>query len=118
MKDRRLDRQDHPFLQRQVRIIGGVWHWPGIGEPRRFVTDEPHAVSHEFERIAVRRRARQFLYRGIYVAAPRPMPDRSSRRLLDRLDLAEQLFELGVGLAENGHSAKVTDIAIEVAAGV
>ena len=56
--------------------------------------------------------------RGEDVAAAGAGPDRLPRRLLDRLDLGEEILKLGVRLAQDGHPAEVADIALVVAAGV
>ena len=45
MLQRRLHRNDHAGFQRPLRIIGVVRDRTGIGQARRFVTDEPHAVG-------------------------------------------------------------------------
>ena len=52
------------------------------------------------------------------VAAHRAGLDRLHGGALDRLDLAQQVLELGVRLAEDRHAAEIADIAVIIAAGI
>ena len=52
------------------------------------------------------------------LAAHRAGADRLEGGALDRLDLAQQVLELGVRLAQDRHAGEVADIAVIVAAGI
>ncbi len=56
--------------------------------------------------------------RGVGHAPRRSRLDGLHRRALNALDLRQQIFELGVGLAVDRHPTEVADIAVIVAAGV
>ena len=52
---------------------------------------------------------------GIDLAAIGAGADRLHRRLLDRFDFSQEVFKLGVRLADDAHAGKVADIALIVA---
>ena len=60
----------------------------------------------------------QRLGRAVDHAAHGARLDRLHGGALDVLDLAQEVFELGIGLAVDGHAAEVADIAVIVAAGI
>ena len=52
------------------------------------------------------------------LAPPGPGPDRSARLHLNCVDHTEKILELGIGLAQDAHTAEIANIALKVAAGV
>ena len=75
-------------------------------------------MGDELERVTVGRAGEHLFRRGEDVAAESPGAARLSRRHLDRVDLGEEVGELGIRLALDRHAAEVADIALVVAAGI
>src|SRR5258705_3432434 len=118
MQDRGFDRDHHAALERQVVVGGRIEHQALAGQMRSLMTDEPHAVGEKVEMRQLLRASRGLFRRRIDVAAARPRANRLARRLLNGLDLAEQVLKLGVRLADTAHAAEIADIAVIIGAGV
>ena len=119
MQQRGFHRHHLAGFQWNVGVGRRIRHRPAIGEPRRLVADQAHAVGEEFHMIVVLRFRAQRLGGGVDVAAP------SRRRLIGFIAArwmlsisAEQIVKLGVGFALDRHAADVADIAVVIAAGV
>ena len=50
---RGLHRHHLAGFQRNVGVVGRIRHRPAVGEPRRFVADQAHAVREEFDVVVV-----------------------------------------------------------------
>ena len=115
MQQRGLDRNHHTGFQRALRIKGIVRHRAGIGEPRRFMAHESHAVSEKLVVIVQFRLLQNRFGRRIDFGPVHAGADRPEGGLLDRLDLGEKIFKLGVGFAGDAHARQIADIAVIVA---
>ncbi len=75
-------------------------------------------MRQEMHVVVLLRLAHQRIGRRIDVAAHPAGLDRLHGGALDLLDLAQQVLELGIGLAVDRHAAEIADIAVVIAAGV
>ena len=75
-------------------------------------------MRQEVRVVVMLRLAERRFRRGVDFAAHHAGLDRLEGGALNLLDLAEQVFELGVRLAEDRHAREVADIAVVVAAGI
>src|SRR5579884_2032776 len=90
--ERRLDRAHHSRFERLVGIFVRIRHRPAVGQPRRLMAHEAHAVREEFEMVVVLRLLHERLGRGVDFAAPNPGADRPHAGALDLLDFGEQIL--------------------------
>ena len=90
-----------------------------MDEPRRLVADEPHAMGEKLHVFVMGRCFHHLLGPADDLTAERARLDRLARALLDRIDQAQKVDQLGVGVGlEDGHAAQVADVAMIVAAGI
>src|SRR5438067_11691621 len=116
VRQSRLDRHDHTGFERPVDVIGGIGNRAFTGQARRLMGNKTHAVGGEGDDLAVRRLAQRRRGRRIDLAADRAGPDRPASRLLNGVDVAQEILKLGVRLTEKAHSAEIADITFVVAA--
>jgi hypothetical protein len=79
------------------------------------MADETHAVSEEMQMVVLARAAHQRFRRGIDVSAHGASLDRLEGGPLHLLNLGQEIDELAIGLAENGHAGNIADIAVIIA---
>ena len=84
----------------------------------RFVAHQPHTVGKKLVVIVQLRFLQHRIGRNVNLAAFDAGADRLERCLLDGFDLGEQIFKLGVRLADNAHARQIADIAVIIAAGI
>ena len=116
MQQRGLDRNHHAGFERPLRVIGVIRHRPRIGEPRRLVAHQPHAMGEEFVVVVQVRFLQHRLGRRINLNPIDAGTDRLERGLLGGLDFGEQILKFGVGFAGDAHAREITDIAVIIAA--
>ena len=95
VQQRGLDRDHHAGFERPLRIKGIVRHWAGIGEPRRLVAHEPHAVGEKLVVIVQLRLLQNRLGRGIDLAPFTPT----------RIDLKAACWVASISASRSSSSA-------------
>src|SRR5436190_15494505 len=113
---RGLDRDHHAGFERPRRVVGVVTH-PG-GQTRRLMAHQAHAVRQEVHVLGVPRLLDQRIAYAVDHRGHGAGLDRLHGGALDHLDLAQQVLELRIRLAEDGHAAEIADVAVIVGARV
>lgn len=88
----RFDRNYHSCFERTFRVEVLIWNRPVGGETGRLMADKSHAMSKEFQVVALLRLLQQFLGRGVYIATHPAWPDRYKSGTLYRFDFGEKFL--------------------------
>ena len=87
-----LSANHHSCFERTLRIEVVIWNGPAAGETGRLMADKSHAVSKEFQIVALLRLLQQFLGRGVIIATDPACPDRCKSGTLYRFDFGEKFL--------------------------
>ncbi|MGY3649466.1 hypothetical protein ACVWW2_004757 [Bradyrhizobium sp. LM4.3] len=108
----------HACFERQAGVGVVVGDRALGGQARGLVADEAHAVGQKLRAVALADLGKLPLGRDVDVAAHGTGLDRGEGGALDRFDLGQAVFQLGIGIAEHRHAREIADIAVIIAAGV
>ena len=90
VQQRGFHRHHHAGFQRPLGIARRIRHRPAVGEPRRLVADQPHAVGEEVDVIMVLRFRHQRPCGGVDFPPHGAGAHRLHRRALNALNFAQQ----------------------------